>query len=485
MCTHTRYITNRYTGDKVLVSCGKCPACLEAKALNRTNRIKNTYDGSNIALFVTLTYKNEFIPYIRKSDIDTSDGHQFLPIYRDATCRRVRVSDDYRMRFKTIYNTSVINEIYVDYPSDFEKSSLKSIVHGHTDKVSVPYFKDLQDFEKRLRIILQRKGYSDSFQYFQCLELGPTTHRAHAHLLLFIRPMHEALFRTAIVQAWPFADSWRTARNIEVAKNAASYVSKYVNRDSSISDFFGQHCLRPKHSYSQGFGMGRFAFTFSEFEKAVDKGDVSYYVERKIRGVRGTVNLPIPKYVVNRWFPLFKGYSRIDSDKIFDVVSGLVRYCQGETAKHPLTSFPLDYSTDDLKLLPVKLKNAYNRLKTFGYDGTSYDFARLYCRAWTAWKSTVLRLSFDDVVTAEDNFLHYDNLVNYVSPELVPPSGRVRSLSLDALRNSLPPNYQFVINPNLLPSRMFKSSRLEDIYRKSVKKRKVTNYAMSEIYGDV
>ena len=173
MCTHTRYITNRYTGDKVLVSCGKCPACLEAKALNRTNRIKNTYDGSNIALFVTLTYKNEFVPYILKSDIDTSEGHQFLPIYRDATCRRVRVSDDYRMRFKTTFKTSVINEIYVDYPSDFDKSSLRSIVHGSPDKVSVPYFKDLQDFEKRLRIILQRKGFDDSFQYYQCLELGP------------------------------------------------------------------------------------------------------------------------------------------------------------------------------------------------------------------------------------------------------------------------------------------------------------------------
>ena len=80
MCTHTRYITNRYTGDKVLVSCGKCPACLEAKALNRTNRIKNTYDGSNIALFVTLTYKNEFVPYILKSETDDLRKYQYLTL---------------------------------------------------------------------------------------------------------------------------------------------------------------------------------------------------------------------------------------------------------------------------------------------------------------------------------------------------------------------------------------------------------------------
>lgn len=482
MCTHLRYVTNKYTGEKVLVSCGKCPACQEAKALNRANRIKNTYDGSNIALFITLTYKNEFIPYIRKSDIDVSHGTQFLPVYRDAHCRRVRSSSDYQMRFKTTFEPKTINEIYVEYNEDFSKDSLRCLSNGDSDKVSIPYYKDIQDFEKRLRIILQRRGYTEGYKYYQCCELGPTTHRSHFHALLFIRPCHEALFRDAILQAWPFADSWRTKRNIEVASNAAAYVAKYVNRDSSIPSFFTQNSLRQKHSYSQGFGVGNFAFTFSELEKRINDGDVSYNVLRKVSGINTTVNLPIPKYVINRYFPLFKGYTRIDSDKIPFVLSSIIRYRDGQ--KMPLTSFPLDYSHEDYRKITVQLKNAYKRVVQFGYEGNVEDYARLFCRAWSRWKSTVFRLSFDDVVTADDNFLHYDNLIFYVPNDIIPSWDMVRAPTLDALRSQISDS-SIILNPNHNPIRQLHTQRLEEIYRKSVKKRKVTNFAMSNIYGDV
>lgn len=42
-----------------------------------------------LLFFVTLTYLNKYIPYIRKSDLELYNGEVF-PIYRDFNVRRVR-----------------------------------------------------------------------------------------------------------------------------------------------------------------------------------------------------------------------------------------------------------------------------------------------------------------------------------------------------------------------------------------------------------
>ena len=64
MCTHSKYVYNKYTRRKVLVPCGRCEACQQKKAALRANRIRNNVSNGYIALFITLTYKNEFVPYI-------------------------------------------------------------------------------------------------------------------------------------------------------------------------------------------------------------------------------------------------------------------------------------------------------------------------------------------------------------------------------------------------------------------------------------
>ena len=85
MCLRKRYIKNVY-GKMILVKCGCCPACLQEKAIARTNRIKNTYNADlYIPLFVTLTYKNEFLPYIKLDEL--TDCNNFyntsINVYRD------------------------------------------------------------------------------------------------------------------------------------------------------------------------------------------------------------------------------------------------------------------------------------------------------------------------------------------------------------------------------------------------------------------
>ena len=40
MCTNQREIVNKYTGHRLYVKCGHCPACLQEKAAYRVSRIK-------------------------------------------------------------------------------------------------------------------------------------------------------------------------------------------------------------------------------------------------------------------------------------------------------------------------------------------------------------------------------------------------------------------------------------------------------------
>lgn len=502
MCVNCRSIKNKYTGHVILVPCGKCPACQEQKALSRSNRIRNTYDGNNIALFVTLTYSNDFVPYIKKSDLPgyaTADLQEIeVPVYRDAKCRRVRYNANYDMTKKIDYGEQIIDFQKFEIPWDFDPQNLRSLSNGDPDKVAIPYYKDIQDFQKRLWITLYRQGFREKLHYYQCNELGPTTIRTHHHALIFCRAKDVQVVRAAIVQAWPFGDLLRNKKRIQIARNAASYVAKYVNRDPVIPRFFASHYCRQKHSYSQGFGVGNYAFTFSEIEKAVNRGDLSYFVQRKVNGVPTTFNIPIPEYVVNRYFPKFKGYSRIAGDSVRELVSAIIRSAECKEVRYysdrcivkdcynPLNSYPLDYANSDYHLISCRLKNAYMRAKEFGFSGNVFDYSFLYERAWRTRFATVFRLSFDDVVTPDDNIGHYDNLYFLFQPVELFSDGqlfrfsqeksRYRPIRNDTLLALCPNPNTLDFNPNHNPRRILQSSRLSDIYYKSFKKRKVSDF---------
>lgn len=72
MCVQQSWIRNKYNGHHYFVKCGHCPACLQEKAIRRANRIRKQQNKEGLpkydCLFVTLTYRNEFIPYILLSE---------------------------------------------------------------------------------------------------------------------------------------------------------------------------------------------------------------------------------------------------------------------------------------------------------------------------------------------------------------------------------------------------------------------------------
>ena len=212
MCTNKHWIVNS-RGKKLLVKCGKCPACLQEKAIARTNRIRAAIpeDGSYTFLFVTLTYSNLFVPYfdfeefknapLERSfrgnpDFVPEDGVQFykhLNIYRNASVRYVRSNSSYDSVYKIVKKRNKIASYKV--PADFFMKQNQTDLFGDdfdyrfnmlcppvirhngrslkAPRVSVSYYPDIQNFIKRLRINLSRHfHYEDPFTFYSCTEYG-------------------------------------------------------------------------------------------------------------------------------------------------------------------------------------------------------------------------------------------------------------------------------------------------------------------------
>lgn len=466
MCVNTKYVYNRYIRKNILVDCGKCPSCLQKKAAHRANRIRNNLSSDKICLFVTLTYKNKYIPFVFKKDIELQKDS--LPVYRDGYIRKVRVSGkkDYDFKFVSYDRLTKLDEYWVrdlwfDVTNDLAPS-LKRKKHC----VGVCFYKDLQDFYKRLRVNLQRKyHFYDKFTSFSCSEYGGSSYRPHFHALIFIPKYAENLFRDAIVESWPFADRERTRQFIEVARDCASYVSSYVNGGSIVSSCLAFPCFKSKHSYSKNFGLAVDCFNLSVLLEKVRNGDMRYY-SYKVTGSESTLSyFPIPQYVINRYFPKFKGFSRLSPYEIRDLVLRPERLYEYRTR--------LDYTDEDIYKITVRLNNAYKVFNTV--TGLNrFDYSYYFPQIWTCYKSVVLRDSYDEVRKNIHWLSFYENIGD-LNADLVHAPTLTALFSLDL----------FVEDPNKVQYRQDQEKRLVPLYYKLCKQKKVTNEIMSQMGLDV
>lgn len=485
MCTHQRWIYNRYSMRKVLVKCGKCDACMQEKANRSATRIRNHSNQGTIALFFTLTYSNDYVPYIRKSDFGGFDGSSMIDItvYRDYDFRReggrgnlglVRDKCGFLDKFSCL-----------DY-SVRDVLSCQSLNGKSRDCVGVCYYKDIQDFFKRLRQILKRKyNYEKSFSYWSCSEYGGISKRPHFHGLLYCQPSDSETLRDAICEAWPYADKSRTRQFCEIAKDAASYVASYVNCGISLSPFLQTDLFKQKHSSSKHFGLGLRCFSLSEILSKIDRGDLHYYSEQKFDGVSSVNKLSIPTYVLNRWFPKHKGFGWIPEYQLFELLvnpskvyeklfksQGKINY-KGIVIPYETTSIVANpfycYTRQDCHRICTSLENAYDRFRL--ETGLSRDvYAVYYVKAWRLHNMSVLRDQYDNVGSFKDFEDFYTNIAEYEEDSI--PSPTLAGLHLNR-------------NPNTLTNVVMSSNNLTVLYRKKDKSKKVSNHVMVELGYDV
>lgn len=496
MCVNKHYIVNRI-GKSVLVPCGTCPACLQTKAIQRANKIRSNFPdaGSSSplsALFVTLTYANDYVPYIRPSEIDSADictvsshlesyynnisrsfdGMEYrdVNIYRDKTSRYVRVSSgrstNYNFRKKSFNNSQILSTVPV---SNADYIASIPLLHGvmskrgqQSDKVGVLYYKDVQDFVKRLRSNLAYKGYDKYFSVYCCSEYGPRTCRPHFHLLIFCPLSDYKLFSSSIVQAWPYDDGNRTRKNIEIARNVASYVSSYVNCSSFVPPLFNNsRCFKPKASASQGFGLSIECYSLGKVFEAYRRGDLSADVWRYKQKSLVVERVLLPQYVLNRYAPKIKGYSRLSVDALQSICRNpysLISY-----------GYSLNYDDYDYKVNISRIFNACNRFLSAGY--TQEDFVDFYSHVWSLRFSQLYKQELTELDCINANYYAYDNIADYFN-------GIVRSESFDVfgLTTDFVPS---TIDPNEFPKARALTLKLEKFYFAYSKDKEVRNIVLS------
>lgn len=477
MCTNCRQIWNPYARRKILVKCGKCDACKQEKACKRSARIRNNVDSSTIALFITLTYTNDYLPYIKKSDI-TSSAYE-LPVYRNASCRFVFDRHSGQHRFVKMSQQDVIGKVDISSLQDRRLGFYHKVTGMPSDCVSVNWFSDFQDFFKRLRINLKRHyNYEKYFSFFQVAEYGGHTYRSHGHGLLFIPREDEAVFRSAIVKSWPYADKSRTAKFIEVARDAASYVSSYVNSHTDVLPLMSLDNFRQKHSSSKNFGCMLECFSLPKILEKINAGDLVYNRRVKFDGKTSVLTLPIPSYILNRYFPKCKGFGWLASHQLRSILLNpakvgdvLTEYdykskCNGvDVVSHRVTKLdnPIYHFTPkETYKIYVRLENCYKRFhKETGLS--RYDYAFYYERCWQVYTSMLERMLHEQDDIDYSDF--YENNFEVIeNPAISPTLSNFKDLTID---------------PNKRKDVVMKTNNFKTLYSRLSKQKNVTNYVMS------
>lgn len=228
MCTSPITIrTNSIDGTTSMqVPCGKCAECLKTKQNDYMVRIYEELTQSSKAVFLTLTYSNENVPYFMR------DGVKYLTVWK----------------------------------------------------------KDVKDWIKRFRTNYDRATGIKGIRYFLCSEYGPKTHRPHYHAIFFNLSrvdMKIALadwserFGFVMAKDIDFSDT-------KSLMNSARYLSKYCTKgvfespfckkaDSltnlppvfkeSWCDICESHAVLPRlFILSDGIDLRSFAFRLSKFD---------------------------------------------------------------------------------------------------------------------------------------------------------------------------------------------------------------------------
>ena len=463
MCEHSKYVHNKYIHKSILVSCGKCAACLQQKANARAQRIRNHNDG-RLCLFLTLTYDNRFVPYVPSSElINISDisSHE-VHVYRDFDVRFYK--DKMNVFENKVLLTSFLARDFKSYCYDVP------ILRKKKDCVGIIYWVDVQNFIKRLRINLKRSGYEINISYFAVGEYGSGEHatfRPHFHLLVYLDKITYEEVRPFIVKSWPYGDMQRKNKRIQIAIDASGYVASYVSKSANLPKICESSPIRQKHSHSLYFGANLSAFSLPSLLAKADSGDMSYNREILKDGKPVLATLPIPKYVINRYFPKFKGYSSFSPSEVRSILSTPIylwyRLGQNPVRFPELISKELTYSKEDYRRFIVHLHRCLcNYIRITGK--TVYDYAIDYERVWFQRFNFVYKHSYDDI---SGFFDFYENINEYI----------------DNLSDVAPTlTYGcYVFNPNERSDIKKHSRNLSDLYLKKEHIKQINSFALSSI----
>lgn len=384
MCVNNRLIKNPYTGRPLVVSCGKCPACLQKKANRNTMRVRlatNYYLSQGLVpYFVTLTYDNRHVPYVLKSDLVSNPS--FLPVYNS-------------------YGKLGFFDNTKTYAKPFEHSKLCNL-HNHPLNrlvVGVNYYHDFQNFMKRLRMKIHRLGYNNNIKYFVNSDYGTDkkTFRPHYHFLLFLaKEIPYQVAKNTTYEVWKKCDFYNGYRFF-IPRDAASYVASYINTIDIIDPTLTHKAFKPKWRFSKYFGAN-FVHDLPFVLDAIKKADFEFDLPLSHGVETSIVRVLLPQQILHKYFPKFKSMFKFTTDAIQSIISNF---------DSPFTEQTLmsryDYTIDDV----YKFRSAVRRsLVRTGLN--SFDYAVLYSQYNSSYRRFSFKIFYRDFDTyhLSNNYLY-------------------------------------------------------------------------------
>lgn len=339
MCTCKVYVRdylgrNRFGG---YFPCGRCHSCRQQSANRRAVRIRSHRPDGYTCYFVTLDYSDRFVPYIRKSDLVAEiasskyygSSSLYLPVYRNYDWYK-----NPRTRHLEKLEDPKIDEIetgfYYDKTDPNTLPTLCVAYNGGTrafdsDRIGICYMPDLQKFLKRLRSKIDRYfGENVPISYYATFEYGSTYLRPHLHLAVWAPNAYftETSLRRFIFTAWSYSDRYQENLCV-ISRSCAKYIASYVNCSSIVPKFL-QDEFPPKHSHSLGIGFDQDGFGLSSILDKFKMGTYEYhYTAVDKYGRTYEYDLPLPSYVLYRYFPRIKGFSRLSRDTLYYTLGNL------------------------------------------------------------------------------------------------------------------------------------------------------------------
>ena len=397
-CQHRSFITNRYTGKRIAVDCGRCDYCIHKRAQKASMRVKTAGSAFKYSYFVTLTYDNEHVPLMNCEVLHSEyedalsisgdkvfgyEKHSYIPV-SEYSC-----SDSSHLRhifFTQVQGTVPYNRessqyepvkdnwfLSMDAIRSFIAKTKSATPYGKEGELSARYgdnllpylnYVDVQNYIKRLRKHLNMSlGSYETLHFYAVGEYGPVHFRPHYHILLFTNSEQVSkVLRQCHDKSWKLGRSdFQTSRG-----GASSYVASYINSSCSTPLLYRScRAFRPRQRASIGF--------FEKGEVFEENEDVYHAIEQKIDSVVNgrvynfngiIVNSTPPMSYIRTLLP------RFSSDRYDDVVAFCRIFRAVASAQNRMERFCIiGYDSDSI----LSITRAYYRYLTLNHHLTNED----------------------------------------------------------------------------------------------------------------
>lgn len=431
-CFHPLRVYNKVTHAFEFHNCGKCAYCLSLKATELATRCFNECKQHKYAIFFTLTYDNDSVPYIAPSP---SGKYWYL------VNRTVRSVDG--------LSVPIVHFDEMDIPVN----KVLETADGPVDiqAFGVVHIPDIQRFQKRLRIKINRQfNHYDpkknkklydlrqkelSIRLFINPEYGPTTFRPHYHGICWTdskeiadslldpyrgsrRENDRTYWHGLIYESWKMCDPARCDAQY-VTNSAPNYVAQYVAGSLDLPQVLRFKPFRPKYLGSKNPVVGSYKVNDEELADTFYNGTLEF---ARWNDVAKEFTPALLSYqTLSRFFARCESY---DIQNDYDQLRLFEKYDRMSYVRRPivrhgfLNSKSLDVQSYDYNLMYLDLPvNDYFR----------YQNLRFYrcVKYWSSHDITVPVRSCDGSVLSYDvvrlsplqvirKFRHiYDNLKLY------------------------------------------------------------------------